>query len=72
MGYASTVRNDFTLDLRPFFAGLDIRQPDLLPPFVGNEPAGLFPDPTFQGIIGPEINLNEDLDGDGVPDILQR
>ena len=67
-----TVNNDFTLDVRPFFAGIDLRQPNLLPPFVGNELAGLFPDPTFRGIIGPEIDLNEDLDGDGVPDILQR
>jgi hypothetical protein len=64
--------NDFTLDLSRFFAGLDFRQPDLLPPFSGNEVAGFFPDPMFGGIVGPEINLNEDLDGDGVPDILQR
>jgi len=64
--------NDFTLDLSLFFAGLDFRTPNLLPPYTGNEPSGYFPDPAFEGIIGPEIDLNEDTDpADGIPDILQ-
>lgn len=64
--------NAFTLDMSVFFAGLDFRSPNLLPPFSADDPAGLFPDPTFGGIFGPEIDLNEDIDpADGIPDILQ-
>jgi len=64
--------DDFTLDMSPFFAGLDFRAPNLLPPFTGNNPSGLFPDPTFAGIFGPEIDLNQDDDFSGVPDILEE
>ncbi len=52
--------NDFTLDLSKFFAGLNLR--DFLPPFAGDQVGGLFPDPTFNGVFGPEIDLNEDQD----------
>ena len=67
----------FTLDLSIFFAGLDFRSPNLLPPYTHDDP-GFFPDPTLKGIVGPEENLNEDLHnefgapgGDSIPDILQ-
>ena len=64
--------DDFTLDLSIFFAGLDFRTPNLLPPFLGNDASGLFPDPTFAGIFGAGIDLNEDVDpADGIADILQ-
>jgi hypothetical protein len=64
--------DDFTLNLQPFFTGLNFRSPNLLPPFTGNSPSGLFPDPTFGGMLGAELDFNEDLDGDDIPDILQR
>ena len=67
----------FTLDLSVFFAGLDFRSPDLLPPYRGNDP-GFFPDPTLKGIVGVGEDLNEDLHNefgvpvtDGIPDVLQ-
>ncbi|MBE9504989.1 MAG: hypothetical protein IME96_12520 [Proteobacteria bacterium] len=64
--------NAFTLDMSVFFAGLDFRSPNLLPPFSADDPAGLFPDPTFDGTFGAGIDLNEDIDpADGIPDILQ-
>ena len=64
--------NDFTLDISQFLAGLDFRSPSLLPPFSGGDVSGLFPDPTFNGIIGPEVDLNEDTNpADGIPDIFQ-
>ncbi|NIO17190.1 MAG: hypothetical protein GTN70_09360, partial [Deltaproteobacteria bacterium] len=56
--------NDFTLDLSKFFAGLNLR--DFLPPFAGDQVSGLFPDPTFNGVFGPEIDLNEDRDFAGI------
>jgi hypothetical protein len=64
--------DDLTLDMSFFFAGLDFRDPNLLPPFTENEVTGLFPDPTFDGILGSEIDLNEDIDPeDDIPDIFQ-
>ena len=63
----------FILDMSIFFAGLDFRNPNLLPPFTGNDPSGPFPDPTFSGIFGAGIDLNEDIDPfNGVPDILDE
>ncbi len=60
--------DDLTLDIN----AVDFRDPNLIPPFTENEVSGLFPDPTFDGIFGPEINLNEDIDPeDGIPDIFQ-
>jgi hypothetical protein len=62
----------FVLDASIFFAGVNFRNPNQLPPFTGNDVSGLFPDPTFSGIFGAGIDLNEDVDpADGVPDILQ-
>lgn len=73
----------FTLNMSIFFAGLDFRSPNLLPPYTDDDP-GFFPDPTLKGIVGPEKDLNEDIHGeyfwwgwpesdgpDGIPDILQ-
>jgi len=71
-GPTKMLNNDITLDMSVFFAGLDFRSPNLLPPFIGDNVSGLFPDPTFRGIIGPEVYLNKDIDPqDGIPDILQ-
>jgi hypothetical protein len=62
----------FVLDASIFFAGVNFRNPNQLPPFTGNDVSGLFPDPTFSGIFGAGIDLNEDINpADGVPDILQ-
>jgi len=76
----TTVVNDnrdpadgFELDMSVFFAGLDLRNPNLLPAFSGNDPTGLFPDPTFDGVFGAGIYLNLDSDpADGTADILQH
>ncbi len=65
----TTVNNSFTLDMSIFFAGLDFRTPNFLPPFADDKPSGFFPDPAFVGIFGG-INLNKDDDFDGAPDIL--
>ena len=63
----------FELDMSVFFAGLDFRDPNLLPAFAGNDPIGLFPDPTFEGVFGAGIDLNEDTDpADGNADIFQE
>ena len=62
----------FELDMSVFFAGLDFRDPNLLPTFSENDPVGLFPDPTFGGTFGAGIDLNEDTDpADGNADIFQ-
>ncbi|MBN2063035.1 MAG: hypothetical protein JW882_21710 [Deltaproteobacteria bacterium] len=62
-----TASQGFTLDMSIFFSGLELR--NYLPPISGDGANGLFPDPTFAGIVGPEENLNEDIDpSDGVPD----
>jgi hypothetical protein len=63
----------FFLDMSVFFAGLDFRNPNLLPAFSGNDPIGLFPDPTFAGVFGAGIDLNEDTDpADGNADIFEK
>jgi len=79
--YGSTMVNDngsdptegWVLDMSIFFAGLDLRSPNLIPAFSGNDPTGLFPDPTAAGVFGAGIDLNEDDDpADGTADILQQ
>ncbi|MFH1373927.1 MAG: hypothetical protein ABII79_09045 [bacterium] len=64
----STPYNNTTIDLTPFFAGLNLR--NLLPPFTGDT-AGLFPIPTFGGVIINGINMNQDSNDNGIPDILE-
>lgn len=58
----------FTVTLSNFFSGLSLRQE--LPPYTGDIP-GFFPDPGFDNVIGGSLNVNEDINGDGIPDILQ-
>ena len=41
--------DDLIFDLYPLFTGLELR--DLLPSFSGNKAYGLFPDPTFGGLV---------------------
>ena len=63
----------FELDMRVFFAGLDFRNPNLLPTFSENDPVGLFPDATFGETFGAGIDLNEDTDpADGNADIFKH
>jgi hypothetical protein len=63
----------FELDMSVFFEGLDFRNPSFLPTFSENDPVGLFPDATFGGTFGADINLNEDTDpADGNADIFQH
>jgi len=64
----SNPANSFELNLAPLFAGLDMRS--LIPNFSGDN-AGMFPDPTLGGMLGTGTpDLNEDLDGDQMPDLL--
>ena len=51
-----------------FSPGVNLRA--MVPPINGDVP-GLFPDPTFGGILVSGFDLNADLDGDGSPDILR-
>ncbi len=62
-------RKEVTIDISRFFAGIDLR--NLLPPFSGNDPSGFFPDASMGGVIGPEIDLNEDnwTEVDSGPDV---
>jgi hypothetical protein len=68
----STMVGKTMLDLKHFFDdGVDFRAPsNLLPDFNGNNVAGLFSDPTFDGVV-LQPDLNEDLNMDGIPDIVQ-
>lgn len=59
---------DVAINLLPFFGGLDLR--NLLPPVTGNT-AGFFPDATMGGIIVEGFLPNEDLNSNGIPDILE-
>lgn len=67
-----TTGNEFTLDMSPFFTGLNLRS--LLPPFTGDIP-GMFPDSTLGSTLPnapTDININADVNPvDGIPDILQ-
>lgn len=61
-----------TADLSQIFNGIDLRSklPTISTVGIDNT-IGLFPDPTIGGIIlSSEIDLNEDLDGDGSPDLI--
>jgi hypothetical protein len=65
--------DDVVVDPGKFFGGLDLRT--LLPSTftggaMGDRP-GLFPDATFGGVlVSSPRNVNEDLDGDGSPDLF--
>lgn len=62
--------DDIIINLSPFFAGINLR--GLLPPFTNNQATGLFPDDTMGGIIMQGVNPNEDLNTNGIPDILEE
>ncbi|MBF0262167.1 MAG: hypothetical protein HQL97_10080, partial [Magnetococcales bacterium] len=68
---SATVR----LNLSKLFDGIGLRA--MVPPFLGDALAGLFPDPTMGGIFPDNKfnfagdSLNADSNGDGIPDILQ-
>jgi hypothetical protein len=58
-----------TVDLTGFFAGtIDLNS--LLPTITDDEP-GMFPDETLAGMLTGDMDINEDSDEDGIPDILQ-
>ena len=58
-GMHGNIMIDVTIDLGPFF-GANIQMSDFLPQFDGNAVVrGSFPDSSFDGTIGPEINLND-------------
>lgn len=64
----ATTSDDIVMDFYKFFDGFDIREQ--LPP-VTDEMAGNFPDPTLNGIVDPQqVDINEDRDGDGYPDLV--
>jgi hypothetical protein len=62
--------DDESFDFFKFFNGVDLRAK--APAFIGDVP-GTFPDPSMGGIIVDTVkaNLNEDLDGDGSPDLIR-
>ncbi|GAB0056527.1 hypothetical protein SIID45300_00835 [Candidatus Magnetaquicoccaceae bacterium FCR-1] len=63
------------LNLSKIFDGISLRA--MLPPFLGDAFAGLFPDPTMGGVLPDNKynfageSLNQDVNGDGIPDVLQ-
>jgi len=65
--------DDVTVNASAFFAGVDLRSKlpvrfDLGPQ---HDRPGLFPDTTFGGVlVSSPSNVNEDLDADGSPDLL--
>lgn len=67
----ATTSDDTIIDPSKFFAGISFR--DLLPGFTGDEANGFFPDTSMGGVLfqTPNLNLNQDLDGNGVTDLLE-
>lgn len=62
-----TLTGGQVVDIPKFFTGIDLRSK--LPAFTGEMP-GMFPDPTMGGVLVSGFALNQDLDGDGHPDII--
>ncbi len=65
--------DDAVIDPGKFFAGLDVRAlaPSRFDAGLGGDRPGLFPDPTFGGLlVTSPVDVNQDRDGDGSPDIL--
>lgn len=64
----------FTLDLRPFFAGSIGSLRALLPAFSGNDVFSRFPDPAMGGTFtaGPLVNLDDTAPANNMPDILEE
>jgi hypothetical protein len=67
-----TISDDSIIDPSKFFAGISFRS--LLPGFTGDNANSLFPDPTMGGVLvqTPHMNINQDLDGNGVPDQMEK
>lgn len=63
----TTTINGVSVDVAKFFTGVDFREKT--PAYTGNL-SGMFPDPTLGGVLKSGININEDLDEDSRPDIL--
>lgn len=61
--------DDTIIDPSKFFAGISFRS--LLPTFTGDVPDGLFPDATMGGVLVQGRSVNEDLDGNNKPDLLE-
>lgn len=59
-----------TLDFARFFEGLNLRI--MIPPLKENAWDGLFPDATLGGVIVSGKEINEDLNGNNIPDILEN
>jgi len=62
--------DDVYINMVPFFAGLNLRS--LLPSFTGNKVSSLFPDSTMGGVNVTGSFINDDLNGNHIPDILEH
>lgn len=62
--------DDVIIDPSKFFAGINFR--GLLPGFTGDVPNGMFTDGTMGGVLVQNVTLNEDIDGNGKPDLLEK
>jgi hypothetical protein len=69
--------DDTVINLSGYFDGQITNVNTFVPAFVGDDPAGFFPDPTFGGILimkdgyDPSV-LNDDEDSDGTADSIDR
>lgn len=65
--------DDITVDVDKLFAGIDLRAkfPSVYTAGAFHDRPGMFPDPTFGGfLVSGALRPNEDLDGDGSPDLF--
>lgn len=62
--------DDVIIDPSKFFAGINFR--GLFPNFTGDVPNGMFTDGTLGGVLVQNVTLNEDIDGNGKPDLLEK
>ncbi|MEC4685509.1 MAG: hypothetical protein VST71_07240 [Nitrospirota bacterium] len=73
----SDTTDDTIIDLSQFFADPWINLRTILPPFAGDDPTGLLPDPSFGGVLiqlngyAPDV-LNTDTDNNGTADIFEN
>ncbi len=69
---SSYLLDDAIIDLTYFFGSRGVQDlRDIIPPFSGNDVSGLFPDTDFGGVFVQGAFINEDINGDNIPDILQ-
>lgn len=69
-GTPTITTDDVIIDPSKFFAGINFR--GLFPGFTGDVPNGLFTDGTMGGVLVQNVTLNEDIDGNGKPDLLEK